>query len=120
MEDQMVITPIKAIVPALFIYVTDIRNSVEWYCNLLGLPIPEITSDDMHIFDLNVNHCSNLFLKRRVEVTPSPEPIFSITAPDHAAAFQFLTQFGVEIVHMDQEVIHFKDLDGNVLMACSI
>lgn len=116
----MIATPIKPIVPAVFVYVTDLKNSIEWYCKLLGLLIPEITRDDIHIFGLSESHCSNIFLGKRDVVTPSPEPIFSLTAPDNEATFQFLTQLGVEIVHREQDVIHFKDLDGNILMACSI
>ncbi|SDX07080.1 VOC family protein [Paenibacillus sp. CF384] len=120
MVEQAVTSPIKPIVPAIFVNVTNVRKSVDWYCNLLGLPIPEETREGMHIFDLSGSQCSNIFLEKRDEVTPSAEPLFSLTAPDHEAAFQFLTQLGVEIIRKDEEVILFKDLDGNVLMACSI
>lgn len=120
MIGQIKATPIKPIVPAVFVYVTDIKKSVEWYCQLFGLTIPEKTREDIHIFNFCDNQCSNIFLEKRTEVNPSFEPIFSLTAPAHESAFQFLTELGIEIVYKDEEVIHFKDLDGNVLMACSI
>ncbi|MGZ9583016.1 VOC family protein [Paenibacillus marinisediminis] len=113
-------TPIKPIVPAVFVYVKNIKKSVEWYCKLLGLPVPEQTREDIHIFGLSDNHCSNIFLEKRDVVKPTSEPIFSLTAPDHKSALQFLTELGADIVYEGEEVIHFKDPDGNVLMACSI
>lgn len=120
MDGQVIATPIKPIVPAVFVYVTDVKKSVEWYCRLLGLPMPDKIREDIHIFGLGDGHCSNIFLTKRDEVHPSPEPIFSLTAPDYEAAFKFLTELGIEIAHNNRNVIHFKDLDGNVLMACSI
>ncbi|RKN60383.1 VOC family protein [Paenibacillus ginsengarvi] len=120
MGEQVIATPIKPIVPAVFVYVTDVKKSVEWYCKLLGLPIPEKTREDIHIFGLSDSFCSNIFLTKRAQVNPSSEPIFSLTAPDNETTFQFLSDLGVEIVHKNQDVIHFKDIDGNVLMACSI
>lgn len=120
MVEQIIASPIKPIVPAVFVYVTDVKRSVVWYCNLLGLPIPESIREDLHIFDLSKSHCSNIFLEKREEVHPSPQPVFSLTAPENDAALQFLTELGIHIVYRNQDVIHFHDLDGNVLMACSI
>jgi len=120
MGEQTIATPIQPNVPAVFVYVTDVEKSVKWYCRLLGLPIPESIREDIHIFGLSGSRCSNIFLAKRTEVHPSAEPMLSLTAPDHDSALQFLTDLGAEIVHKDKEVIHFKDLDGNVLMACSI
>ena len=114
------IKPIKATVPAVFIYVTDVKKSVDWYCELLGLPVPASVRNDLHIFDLSEQHCSNLFLRRREVVQPSLEPIFSLTAPNNEEAFQYLNGLGIEIAHRDEEDILFKDPNGNVLMACSI
>lgn len=89
-------------------------------CAWLFVPKINKTREDIHIFNLSDSHCSNIFLEKRIEVKPSFEPVISLTAPDNESAFQFLTEIGVEIVYKDDEVIHFKDLDGNVLMACSI
>jgi catechol 2,3-dioxygenase-like lactoylglutathione lyase family enzyme len=120
MSEQVIATPIKPIIPAVFVYVTNLKKSTEWYCKLLGLPHPVITRDDIHIFVLSDSHCSNIFLKKRDEVNPTSEAIFSLTSPDNEATFQFLTELGIEITHWNQDVVYFKDPDGNVLMACSI
>lgn len=117
---QAIVTPIKPIVPAVFVYVTNLKKSVEWYCKLLGLPVPDATREDIHIFGLSGNHCSNIFLQKRNEVNPSPEPLFSLTAPDMESAFEFLNTLGIKTTYRDDDVIWFKDPDGNVLMACSI
>jgi hypothetical protein len=120
MREQVTATPIKPIIPAVFVYVTNLKTSIVWYCKLLGLPIPEITREDIHIFGLSDSQCSNIFLKKRDEVNPSSEAIFSLTSPDHEATFQFLTELSIEITQRNQDVIYFKDPDGNILMACSI
>jgi catechol 2,3-dioxygenase-like lactoylglutathione lyase family enzyme len=120
MGEQVIVSPITSVVPAVFVYVTNIKTSVEWYCKLLGLPEPEQIRDSMHIFDLSGNRCSNIFLKKRDTVSPSSEPLFSLTAPDNEAVFQFLKGLGIEITLRDDEVIYFKDPDGNVINACSI
>jgi catechol 2,3-dioxygenase-like lactoylglutathione lyase family enzyme len=118
--EQVMVSPITSVVPAVFVYVTNIKISVEWYCKLLGLPQPDQIRESMHIFDLSGNRCSNIFLERREIVNPSPEPLFSLTAPDNEAVFQFLTGLGIEITHRDDKVIYFKDPNGNVINACSI
>jgi predicted transcriptional regulator YdeE/catechol 2,3-dioxygenase-like lactoylglutathione lyase family enzyme len=120
MGEQVIVSPITSVVPAVFVYVTNIKKSVEWYCKLLGLPQPEQIRESMHIFDLSGNRCSNIFLERREIVSPSPEPMFSLTAPNNEAVFQFLSGHGIEITHRNDEVIYFKDPDGNVINACSI
>ncbi|SEO95423.1 VOC family protein [Paenibacillus sp. OV219] len=118
--DQVKTSPISASVPAIFVYITDMKRSVAWYCQLLGLPNPDEIREDLHIFDLSDNRCSNLFLRKKEVTNSSVLPLFSLTAPNMHDALQFLTEVGVEITYKDEEVIHFKDLDGNVLMACSI
>jgi catechol 2,3-dioxygenase-like lactoylglutathione lyase family enzyme len=120
MAEQVVKTPVTPVVPAVFVYVTNMKKSVEWYCKVLGLPLPDQIRESMHIFDLSGNRCSNIFLEQRETVTPSSEPLFSLTAPDNEAVFQFLNGLGIEITRKDQEIIYFKDPDGNVINACSI
>lgn len=118
MSEQVKYSPIKPMVPAVFVYVRDVRKSVEWYCSILNLPLPDSDRTDIHIFPLD--DCSNIFLVGREEVHPSREPLFSLTAPDHEATYRFLQENDVEIVSKNEETIYFKDLDGNVLMACAI
>jgi predicted transcriptional regulator YdeE/catechol 2,3-dioxygenase-like lactoylglutathione lyase family enzyme len=120
MGEQVIASPITSVVPAVFVYVSNIKKSVEWYCKLLGLPQPEQIRESMHIFDLSGNQCSNIFLEKREVVSPSPDPLFSLTAPNNEAVFQFLSGLGIEITHRDDEVIYLKDPDGNVINACSI
>lgn len=43
-----------------------------------------------------------------------------IPTPNLEQARQFFEQNLIEIVKEDEETIHFKDTDGNILMACSI
>ncbi|QHT58778.1 VOC family protein [Paenibacillus lycopersici] len=121
MSDQTSIrTPIKPIIPAVFVSVTDVKASTAWYCRLLGLPVPDTVRTDIHIFSLQDRQCSNLFLRRADKAEPTSQPLFSLTSPDIEATQRFLAQLNVEVVYRDEEVIWFRDPDGNVLMACAI
>ncbi|WP_372661026.1 VOC family protein [Cohnella sp.] len=120
MVKQDIGTPIKPIVPAVFVYVTDVKKSIDWYCKVLGLPIPDTDRTDIHIFGLGESQCSNIFLRRVDKVEPTTQPLFSLDAPNIEETYQFLHKLNIVIEHKDDEVIWFKDPDGNVLMACSI
>ncbi|NIK79970.1 catechol 2,3-dioxygenase-like lactoylglutathione lyase family enzyme [Paenibacillus castaneae] len=120
MVEQAIETPIKPIVPAVFVYVTDVKKSIDWYCKVLGLPTPDTDRTDIHIFGLGESQCSNIFLRRVDKVEPTTKPLFSLVAPNIEETYQFLHKLNITIVHKDDEIICFKDPDGNVLMACSI
>jgi catechol 2,3-dioxygenase-like lactoylglutathione lyase family enzyme len=120
MSEQVAATPVKPVIPAVFVYVRDIKRSVEWYCRLLGFPVPAQTREDLHIFDLSGYGSSNIFLDRRDEINPSSEPLFSLTSPDLDATYRFFTENGIAITYKGDDVIYFQDPDGNVINACSI
>ena len=67
---------------------------------------------------------ANIFLERRDRVQPSPHPLFSLPAPRIDQAHQFVRSHGIEVSRFDRapdgSTFHFKDPDGNVLMACDI
>jgi catechol 2,3-dioxygenase-like lactoylglutathione lyase family enzyme len=115
-------SPFVARVPAVFVPVRNIEKSIEWYSKILGLPTPDDYGGEFHIFRLGGG--ANIFLQRRDPVQPSPHVLFSLPAPDIAQAQQFLQQNGIEVVeihrHPDGSTLHFKDPDGNLLMACDI
>ncbi|MBD3917389.1 VOC family protein [Paenibacillus sp. PR3] len=123
-------SPIEGGVPAVFIYVSNLAKSVEWYGKLLGERIPDTIREDIHIFDLGSGAC--LFLRAqdyldRINVDPStwkPNrlPVCSLMAKDKdlPQAKHFLIDAQIEIIYEDDETINFLDPDGNVLMICSI
>lgn len=120
--------PVKNKMNGVFIHVTNLKASVEWYGNLLGLDIDlgkvaspvynipiegstSLTLDD-HTFDPGFKH--NI----------SPSPIFNFYAPDITEAYQYIREKEIEIVRETEWVedtawFNIKDPDGNVIMICN-
>lgn len=122
-------SPIKSKMGGVFIHVTDLKKSVEWYANILGfkpdfeklqspvynIPITGTTSltlDD-HAFDPTFIHRTSL------------SPIFNFLVDDIDVAYDFIKSNNIEIVREIERVaenfawFNFKDPDGNVIMACT-
>jgi predicted lactoylglutathione lyase len=111
-------SPFVGGVPAVFMHVKDLRKSVEWYGRLLGKEVPERIRDDIHIFSLD--NGANIFLVQTDQPMPSEQVLCSLPAPDLAKAKAFFKTAGIRYEKVNEETMHFYDLDGNVLMACSI
>lgn len=123
------VTPIKNEMGAVFVHVSDLKKSVEWYSRLLGIDVEysEITSPvynipirgttgltlDDHTFDPNFKH------------QPGSGPIFNFRVEDIDMAYSFIQASGIEIVREIERIgeqfawFNFADPDGNVLMACT-
>jgi catechol 2,3-dioxygenase-like lactoylglutathione lyase family enzyme len=111
-------TPFTGGVPAVFVHVKDLEKSVEWYSQLLGKEKPEKIRKDIHIFGLE--NGANILLIQTENPAPSTQVLCSLPAPDLEMSRAFFEKHQIQYVDMDKETIHFKDLDGNILMACSI
>ncbi|MEY8734571.1 VOC family protein [Peribacillus frigoritolerans] len=121
-------SPINSKINNVFIHVKDLKKSVEWYCNLLGIPqkndfvespvynIP-VTSEtgltlDDHTFDPN-------FIFK-----PSTNVLFNFYTKDIDEAYQFIKSNNIAIVKEIERIgdfayFNFQDPDGNVLMICN-
>jgi len=111
-------TPFTGGVPAVFVHVSDLKKSVEWYSKLLGKEKPEYIRNDIHIFGLDSG--ANIFLIHTEKPKPTTQVLCSLPAPDLEKTRAFFELNHIEYENMNEETIHFKDLDGNVIMACSI
>ncbi len=120
--------PIRNQMNAVFVHVTDLKQSVKWYSDLLGLVIDldkvtspvhnlpidgttSLTLDD-HSFDPNFKH------------SVSSSPIFNLYAPDIDDAYEYVKGKDIEIVREiewveDTAWFNIKDPDGNVVMICN-
>ncbi|MRG87231.1 VOC family protein [Salinibacillus xinjiangensis] len=118
---------LKQEVHAVFVHVTDLKKSAEWYSKLLELHFKEeevqspvynmplksgayMTLDD-HAFDPSF------------EFTPSRHPAFNFMTSDLKAAYDWIKQEGIPVVrdietHGNFGWIHIMDPDENVLMIC--
>jgi predicted enzyme related to lactoylglutathione lyase len=121
-------SPINSKINNVFIHVKDLKKSVEWYCNLLGIPqnndfvespvynIP-VTSEtgltlDDHTFDPN-------FIFK-----PSTNVLFNFNTKDIDEAYQFIKSNNIPIVKEIERIgnfayFNYQDPDGNVLMICN-
>lgn len=113
-------SPILNQIGAVFIPVSDIERSKQWYCKLLGLPMDgEILFDHLYVVPMEGPGMvldSKTFTSESVLKSPS----FHLNTEDIDAAYDYVKESGGEIL-TDIEHDHwfnFKDPDGNVIMIC--
>ena len=121
-------SPIKTKVNNVFIHVSNLKESAEWYSSLLGIPfnsekvaspvynIP-VTSEtgltlDDHTFDPGFN------------LEPSNHVLFNFLVEDVDEAYTFVRSKGITITREIERIgdfayFNFRDPDGNVLMICN-
>ncbi|MGX9135036.1 VOC family protein [Rummeliibacillus sp. JY-2-4R] len=121
-------SPIARKVNNVFIHVSNLRKSAEWYSDLLGIPFDTnvvkspvynipitaetgLTLDD-HTFDPNFT------------LNPSNHVLFNFFVKDIDEAYNFIKNKGIEVVREIERIgdfayFNFQDLDGNVLMICN-
>ncbi|WP_379134320.1 VOC family protein [Paenibacillus sp. sgz500958] len=113
-------SPIMNQIGAVFIPVSDIEKSREWYCRLLGLPQDgEVLFGHLYVVPMEgagIVLDSKIFTQECILTAP----VFHLNTQDIDAAYDFVKHSGAEIL-TDIEHDHwfnFKDPDGNVLMVC--
>ncbi|SET28538.1 VOC family protein [Paenibacillus sp. NFR01] len=113
-------SPILNQIGGVFVPVSDIERSRDWYCGLLGLPSDgEILFG--HLFVVPMEGPS-LVLDSKI-YTPEvvlKAPAFHLNTLDIDRAYDYVKASGAELL-TDIEHDHwfnFKDPDGNVLMIC--
>jgi predicted enzyme related to lactoylglutathione lyase len=121
-------SPLYNKVNNVFIHVSNLKNSAEWYSNLLGIrfdpkkvesPVYNIpvTSEtgltlDDHTFDPGFN------------LKPSDHVLFNFLVDDVNEAYSFVKSKGISITKEIEQIgefayFNFRDPDGNVLMICN-
>ena len=122
-------TPIKNIMGGVFIHVTDLKKSVEWYSKILRFE-PDINRVQSPVYNIPINGTTSLTLDDHAfdptfNHEPSPNPIFNFLVEDIDVAYDFIKSCDIEIVREIERVgenfawFNFKDLDRNVIMACT-
>ncbi|NRG47597.1 VOC family protein [Bacillus sp. CRN 9] len=125
---QSISSPIESKVNNVFIHVSDLKKSAEWYSSLIGLTInlDEITSP---VFNIPVTSMTGLTLDDHsfdpgFKFNPSSHVLFNFFAKDIDEAYSFVKGKGITIVREIERIgdfayFNFQDLDGNVLMICN-
>ncbi len=115
-------SPIDNKIGAVFIPVNDMRRAIEWYSQILGLPVKD-TSHGGLIYDLPMQGDVGLILDGHKQVTNSSQPLLFFWTSDIRRARAFLVDHGVEIVKEIEDIgsvstLTFKDPANNLLMVC--
>jgi uncharacterized protein len=124
------ISPIANRIDTIFVHVTDLERSIQWYSKLLGIVVSEGEhSGPIFTFDMGQgrpgltldNHCFD----EVYEFIPSNQPLFNLSATDIDKAYEFVkNELGAEIVaeietFPDLSYFNFRDPDGNIIMICT-
>ncbi|GAA0606777.1 hypothetical protein GCM10009001_25040 [Virgibacillus siamensis] len=128
-EKAVPYTPIKNEMCGVFIHVTDLKKSAQWYCDVLGL---EVNPDNVEspVFNVPINGVTGLTLDdhafdKSFVHHSSPSPIFNFRVTDIDEAYTYIKGKGIPIVREMEWVgddfawFNFADPDGNVIMACT-
>jgi catechol 2,3-dioxygenase-like lactoylglutathione lyase family enzyme len=121
-------SPIQNRVHTIFIHVSNLERSVEWYCNLLGQD-HDLSTVKRPVYNLQVNSQVGITLDAGPDDTSKhlgglDHPLFNFHTDDIDEAYDYIKQLNYDI---DSEIIRFEDLsfftvrdpDQNVIMICT-
>ncbi|WP_404450955.1 VOC family protein [Virgibacillus necropolis] len=121
-------SPIKSQINTIFVHVSNLAKSVEWYSWLLGQTY-ELSKISDPVYNMNINHHTGLTLdagpeKEKKVIKPSSYPLFNFHTDDIHAAYEFVKKSGIELDSDLEEFDDFsfftvKDPDQHVIMICT-
>ncbi|RIW32001.1 VOC family protein [Bacillus salacetis] len=121
-------SPIINQINTIFVHVSDLKRSVEWYSNLLGLKY-DLGNVADPVYNIEINHYTGLTLDAGPEgmskqAKRNGYPLFNFHTNDIEAAFTFVEKMQAEIVsevtrYDDFSFFTVRDPDGNVIMICT-
>lgn len=112
----------------VFIHVSNLKKSAEWYSNLLGIPFntEEVESP---VYNIPVNSETGLTLDDHTfdpsfKLMPSDHVLFNFLVENVDEAHEFIFSNGITITKEIERIgdfayFNFQDPDGNVLMICN-
>ncbi|MEN1970404.1 VOC family protein [Lentibacillus sp. N15] len=120
--------PLKNQINAVFIHVSNLKASVTWYSDLLGLDF-DLANVSSPVYNIPVAGTTSLTLDDHTfdpefKHNASPSPIFNLFAPEIEEAYQYVVSKGIPIAREIERVettawFNIKDPDGNVVMICN-
>jgi predicted enzyme related to lactoylglutathione lyase len=120
----MTANPISNRIGAVFVHVTDMPKAIQWYSELLGLPI-HADSHEGTIYSLHMDGGSDLLLdsNRRDDSSQNHKTQLFFETKKIMDSYHFVKEKGIEVVteieeHDNISFFTFKDPDGNILMIC--
>ncbi|TMV51609.1 VOC family protein [Paenibacillus mesophilus] len=130
MSDTTAVQPAKPVHPivnkvgGVFMHVSNMERSVNWYHKLFGMPERSSVTDKVHALKMQGGY--DFVLDQHGydrKLAPKDRPILMFDSPDVHAAFRFIQQIGITPVWRIEEYpgmafFTFRDPDGNLLMVC--
>jgi catechol 2,3-dioxygenase-like lactoylglutathione lyase family enzyme len=117
-------SPIKNKVNLVFIPVSNLKESKEWYSRILGIKDGETHFDHVFVAEMEgiglILDEMPMWRDENGELPRFNVPAIQFGTEDVHASYKFMKENGVEIV-TDVQHDHFfvfKDPDGNMLMVC--
>ncbi|MFC4558284.1 VOC family protein [Virgibacillus kekensis] len=121
-------SPIKNQVNTIFIHVSDLTRSVEWYSKLLGQEY-DLSAISRPVYNLKINHHTGVTLDAGPEgstkqLAPSQQPLFNFATENIHEAYEYVRQLGYEtageiVTFDDFAFFNVVDPDGNRIMICT-
>lgn len=120
--------PIKNKINTIFVHVSNLEESVKWYCQLLNQEV-DLTKVSRPVHNLSMNQYTGLTLDAgpsdaMKKITPSPHPLFNFHTDDIQRSFEYIRELGYQI---ESEIVEFDDFaffnisdpDKNIIMICN-
>ncbi|PLT29729.1 VOC family protein [Peribacillus deserti] len=121
-------SPIACKVNNVFIHVSNLEKSAEWYSDLLGVPFNKHNIESP-VYNIPITSETGLTLDDHTfdpefKLRASDHVLFNFYVKDIDEAYEFVKNKGITIVREIERIgefayFNFKDLDGNVLMICN-
>ncbi len=121
-------SPIANRVNTIFVHVSDLMTSVQWYSQLLGQEYNEKEVVDP-VYNLKINHHTGITLDAGAtgankQIRMNPYPLFNFHTDDIEEAYKFAEKIDCKI---ESEIVKFEDFsyftisdpDHNIIMICT-
>ncbi len=121
----MIKSPIKNKVNLVFIPVSDIEKSKEWYTRMLDIQEGEEHFDHLFVADMEgtgmILDTMPMWRDKSGKLPRLDFPAIQFATDDIHESYRFMTDNGVELVTgiENNQYFVFKDPDGNLLMVCN-
>jgi len=121
-EMELVKSPIDNAVDSVFIHVTELRRSAEWYSMVMGLPLLEERLNGGNVYWLELLGGTGIILDDNSSNGPDvPHVKFMYKTSDIEASYRFLEVKGVPLYpierpHPGLSFLMFNDPDNNSIM----
>lgn len=120
--------PIKNQINTIFVHVSNLKESVKWYGQLLDQEI-DLTGVTEPVHNIKINHHTGLTLDAGPSdvgkvVNPTGYPLFNFHTENIKRSHQYVQELGYQI---ESEIVEFDDFayfnisdpDQNIIMICT-